>query len=134
MFMIVHVFIIYIYIIILQNYLQYVISDIILSVHIIDVYNYFTSILQTIAKTSTFVKRPSRGLGALTLPCPPPTNVSRRGAFGLRCKQEKEIPYAPCMEYLPTLALNITQMYVLVNIPYKEHMGMGKMENQQSLI
>ena len=30
-------------------------------------------------------------------------------------------PYAPCMEYLPTFALEITQM--LVNIPYMENMG-----------
>ena len=32
-------------------------------------------------------------------------------------------PYAPCMEYLPTFALEITQM--LVNIPYMEHMGLA---------
>ena len=32
------------------------------------------------------------------------------------------IPYAPCMEYLPTFALKITHMYA--NIPYMEHMGM----------
>ena len=30
-------------------------------------------------------------------------------------------PYAPFMEYLPTFALKITQMYV--NIPYMEHVG-----------
>ena len=32
-------------------------------------------------------------------------------------------PYAPCTEYLPTFALEITQMSV--NIPYMEHMGKG---------
>jgi hypothetical protein len=30
-------------------------------------------------------------------------------------------PYAPCMQYLPTFALKITQKYV--SIPYMEHMG-----------
>jgi hypothetical protein len=30
-------------------------------------------------------------------------------------------PYAPCMEYLPTFALKITQMHL--NIPYMEHLG-----------
>ena len=30
-------------------------------------------------------------------------------------------PYAPCMEYLPTFALNINQMWV--NILYMKHMG-----------
>jgi len=34
----------------------------------------------------------------------------------------EDIPYAPCMEYLPTFALKITQMQV--DIPYMEHMGM----------
>ena len=61
------------------------------------------------------------------------------GQRDARCYTEKEIvegtlsfwgsmmtiinynPYAPCMEYLPTFALKITQM--LVNIPYMEHMG-----------
>ena len=32
------------------------------------------------------------------------------------------MPYAPCMEYLPTFATIIAQIWV--NIPYMEHMGM----------
>ena len=33
----------------------------------------------------------------------------------------KHIPYAPCMEYLPTFTINLGQMQV--NIPYMEHLG-----------
>ena len=44
-----------------------------------------------------------------------------RSFFRVYYKNMSPNPYAPCMEYLPTFASKITQMYV--NILYMEHMG-----------
>ena len=44
--------------------------------------------------------------------------------FGGIPNSRAHFPYAPpCMEYVPALALKITQMSL--NIPYMEHMGIG---------
>ena len=47
-------------------------------------------------------------------------------------KKSHSIPYpnAPCMEYLPTFPLKITQMSV--NIPYMEHMGYKTLNTLQN--
>ena len=53
----------------------------------------------------------------------------QRSQFPLPQKSYKTIPYAPCMQYLPTFALKITQFCRYINIPYMEHMGIEKCFN-----
>ena len=50
-----------------------------------------------------------------------PIQKARSGGTCWTFFLQQSYPYAPCMEYLPTFALKITQMWL--NIPYMEYMG-----------
>ena len=66
-------------------------------------------------KTWDVARLPSLGLSKL------PESINQKMLRSHGFFQPMCTPYAPCMEYLPTFALKITQMQV--DIPYMEHMG-----------